>query len=145
MGKCIKLEENTGENIFDLQFNSVQSLSHFQLFATPWTIYSLWNFSGRNTGEDSFPFSRGSSQPRDLTQISHTTGGSLLAELPGKLCQIYMQQIFHSLAFLFLNSIFLRAKFLTLIKFNLSIFFFHVHVYLCPIRAILSFLPTQWT
>ena len=36
-GKCIKLEENTGENIFDLQFSSVQSLSHVQLFATPWT------------------------------------------------------------------------------------------------------------
>ena len=31
-----------------------------------------------------FPFSRGSSQPRDGTQVSHIAGDSLPAELPGK-------------------------------------------------------------
>ena len=31
-----------------------------------------------------FPFSRGSSQPWDRTQVSHTAGNSLPAELPGK-------------------------------------------------------------
>ena len=31
-----------------------------------------------------FPFSRGSSQPRDLTQISCIAGGFLTAEPPGK-------------------------------------------------------------
>ena len=30
------------------------------------------------------PFSRGSSQPRDRTQVSHTAGASLRAEPPGK-------------------------------------------------------------
>ena len=29
-----------------------------------------------------FPFSKGSSQPRDLTQVSHTVGNSLPAKLP---------------------------------------------------------------
>ena len=31
-----------------------------------------------------FPFSRGSSQPRDGTQVSCIAGNSLLSELPGK-------------------------------------------------------------
>ena len=35
--------------------------------------YSPWNFPGQNTGVGRlFPFSRGSSQPRDWTQVSHT-------------------------------------------------------------------------
>ena len=44
-----------------------KSLSHVWLFATPWTI--------QNTGVVAFPFSRGSSQPRDQTQVSHIAGG----------------------------------------------------------------------
>ena len=31
-----------------------------------------------------FPFSRGSSQPRDQTQVSHTAGGFFTTELQGK-------------------------------------------------------------
>ena len=44
--------------------------------ATPRTIHtSRWNSPGKNTGVGSFPSSRGSSQPRDRTQVSSITGG----------------------------------------------------------------------
>ena len=43
--------------------------------ATPLAIYSLWNSPGQNTGVDIvFPFSKGSSQPRDQTQVSRVEG-----------------------------------------------------------------------
>ena len=49
-----------------------KSLSHAQLFVTPWTVYGIpqaiimeWV---------AFPFSRGFSQPRDQTQVSHIAG-----------------------------------------------------------------------
>ena len=41
----------------------------------PHGLYSPRNSPGQNTGVGSFPFSRGSSQPRDWTQVSHTAGG----------------------------------------------------------------------
>ena len=41
----------------------------------PHGLYSLWNSPGQNTGVVAFPFSRGSSQPRDPTQVSHIAGG----------------------------------------------------------------------
>ena len=42
----------------------------------PLLLYSPWNSPGQNTGEGSYiPFSRGSFQPRDWTQVSHITGG----------------------------------------------------------------------
>ena len=37
-------------------------------------LYSPWNSSGQNTGVVAFPFSRGSSQPRDRTQVSRIAG-----------------------------------------------------------------------
>ena len=43
-----------------------------KLFATPWN--SPWNSPGQNTGVGSLSFSRGSSQPRDWTQVSCTVG-----------------------------------------------------------------------
>ena len=43
-------------------------LSPVQLFVTPWTLES------RPLEWVAFPFSRGSSQPRDLTQVSHIAG-----------------------------------------------------------------------
>ena len=49
-----------------------KSLSCAWLFSIPWT--SPWNSPGQNTGLGTFPFSRGSSQPRDWTQISHIAG-----------------------------------------------------------------------
>ena len=53
-----------------------KSLSRVQLFATPWTMYSPWNLPGQNTGVGSLSLlSRGSSQPRDQTQVSCIAGG----------------------------------------------------------------------
>ena len=49
-----------------------KSLSHVWLFATSW--YSPWNSPGQNTGVGSLSFPRGSSQPRDWTQISRIAG-----------------------------------------------------------------------
>ena len=47
-------------------------------------MYSPWNSPGQNTGVGrvALPF-RGSSQPRDRTQVSHIAG---LSEPPGKPC-----------------------------------------------------------
>ena len=41
----------------------------------PRWLYSPWNSPSQNTGVGSFSFSRGSSQPRDQTQVSRITGG----------------------------------------------------------------------
>ena len=42
----------------------------------PHDLCSPWNSPGQNTGVGrAFPFSRGSSQPRDRTQVSHIAGG----------------------------------------------------------------------
>ena len=49
--------------------------------------YSLWPhgiLQARILEEVAFPFSRGSSQPRDQTQVSHIAGGSLPTEPQGK-------------------------------------------------------------
>ena len=48
-----------------------KSLSHVQLFATPW-LYSPWK--ARILEWVAFPFSRGSSQSRDWTQVSCIAG-----------------------------------------------------------------------
>ena len=49
-----------------------KSLNHVRLFATPWTIQSM-EFSRPEWV--AFPFSRGSSQPRNWTQVSRFAGG----------------------------------------------------------------------
>ena len=41
----------------------------------PHGIYSPWNSPGQILEWVAFPFSRGSSQPRDQTQVSHIAGG----------------------------------------------------------------------
>ena len=56
------------------------SLSCVQLFATPWTVahqapLSMGTLQTRILEWVVMPSSRGSSQPRDQTQISHTAGG----------------------------------------------------------------------
>ena len=48
------------------EWNSVVSDS-----LQPRGLYSSWNSPGQNTGVGSCSFSRGSSQPRDQTQVSH--------------------------------------------------------------------------
>ena len=52
-------------------------LSPVQLFVTPWTngLYIPWNSPARIQEWVAFPFSRGSSQPRDQTQVSRIVGG----------------------------------------------------------------------
>ena len=60
-----------------------KSLSCGQLFATAWTIQAMnslefsimQNSPGRILEWVAFPFSRGSSQRRDRTQVSHIAGG----------------------------------------------------------------------
>ena len=55
-----------------------KSLSHVWLFATPWTIQSKileWV---------AFAFSRGSSQPSDWMQVSHTAGSFFTSWATGK-------------------------------------------------------------
>ena len=49
--------------------NESESLSVVWLFATIWTI-----LQARILEWVAFPFSTGSSQPRDLTQVSHIAG-----------------------------------------------------------------------
>ena len=53
-------------------------LSSVRLFATPWTIHGI--LQTRILEGVAFPFSRGSSQPRDRTQVSCIAGISLPAE-----------------------------------------------------------------
>ena len=50
-----------------------KSLSRVRLFATPWTVHGI--LQARILEWVAFPFSRGSSQPRDPTQVSHIEGG----------------------------------------------------------------------
>ena len=49
-----------------------KSLSCVRLFGTPWTVHGI--LQARILGWVAFPFSRGSSQPRDRTQASHIVG-----------------------------------------------------------------------
>ena len=68
----------TGKGQFSLwsQRSEVKwkSLGRVQLFATPWiTVHGI--LQARILEWGAFPFSRGSSQPRDLTQVSHIAGG----------------------------------------------------------------------
>ena len=53
------------------------SLSHVPVFVTPWTAARLlcpWDFPGKNTGWVAISSSRGSSLPRDQTQVSYLAG-----------------------------------------------------------------------
>ena len=71
-------------------FGCAVSLSHVRFFATPWTVacqgpLSMGILQARILEWVAMPSSRGSSQPRDGTQISCIAGGFLiLSEAPGK-------------------------------------------------------------
>ena len=55
-------------------------LSCVQLFATPWTDYTVHGIlQARILEWVTFPFSRGSSQPRDWTQVSCIVGGFFIS------------------------------------------------------------------
>ena len=58
----------------------------------PHGLYSPWNSPGQITG--AFPFSRGYSQPRDQTQVSHVAGRFLQAEPQGKDCVSFGKYLF---------------------------------------------------
>ena len=64
-------------------------LSHVRLFVTPWTValqasLSMGILQARILEWVAMPSSRGSSQPRDRTHISHIAGRALPSEPPGK-------------------------------------------------------------
>ena len=73
--------------------------SNIQLCVTH-GLYSPWNSPGEILEWVAFPFSRGSSQPRDQTQVSCIAGDSLSTEPQGKPkntgvgSQFFLQQIF---------------------------------------------------
>ena len=52
----------------------LKSLSSRVCSLQPHGLYSPWNSPGQKTGTGAFPFSSGSSQARDQTQISHIAG-----------------------------------------------------------------------
>ena len=58
----------------------------------PRGLYSPWNSPGQNTGVVAFIFSRGSSQPRDRTQLSHIASGFFTswAARGAHMCIIYI-------------------------------------------------------
>ena len=59
-----------------------KSLSHVRLFVIPWTDYTVHGLlQDRIVEWVAVPFSSGSSQPRDQTQVSHIVADSLPAEL----------------------------------------------------------------
>ena len=53
----------------------VTELMNWPTVKWPHGLYSPWNSPGQNMEWVAFPFSRGSSQPRDQTQVSHIAGG----------------------------------------------------------------------
>ena len=57
-----------------LSYYILKKKSESHSVAAPWTIYSPWSSPGQNTEWVAFPFSRGSSQSRDQTQVSHIAG-----------------------------------------------------------------------
>ena len=60
---------------FSLKINSKTKLHRVQLFATPtdYTVHGI--LQARILEWVAFPFSRGSSQPRGQTRVSHIAGG----------------------------------------------------------------------
>ena len=76
--------QHHGQSLNILQVKEVKwkSLSHVWLSATPWKFsrpeYSFWPHAilqARILEWVTFPFSKGSSQPRDWTQVFHIAGG----------------------------------------------------------------------
>ena len=50
----------------------------------PTRLLCPWDSPGKNTGVGSISFSRGSSRPRDRTQVPHSGADALTSEPPGK-------------------------------------------------------------
>ena len=69
-----KSEAQLDKRSYDLMTQTSESRSVMSSSLRSHGLYSPWNSPGWNTGVVAFPFSRGSSQPRDQTQVSHTAG-----------------------------------------------------------------------
>ena len=85
-------------------FACAWSLSHVQLFATPWTVahqslLSMRILQARILKWVDMTSFRGPSQPRDQTQVSWTAADSLPSESPGKLFKglavLYIKNFLH--------------------------------------------------
>ena len=80
--------------IINVKWNESHSVISDVLW--PHGLYSPWNSPGQNTGVVAFPFSRGSSQPRDWTEVFHIAGGFLTSlatmEACGKLLKRWEYQ-----------------------------------------------------
>ena len=73
-----------------------KSLSRVRPFVTPWTIQSMECSRPGYWEWVAFPFSRGSSQPRDQTQVSCSAGGfftSWATNYPKTLCLVHLLPI----------------------------------------------------
>ena len=67
---------------FRKQLKIGKSLSRVWFFAPSWTVHGI--LQARMLEWVAFPFSRGSSQTRDRTQVSHIAGGFFTTEPRGK-------------------------------------------------------------
>ena len=86
LGQFLTCTDNPFFAILDVKVKVAQSCLTLQLHVQgPARLLYPWNSPGKNIGVGSCSFSRGSSQPRDWTQVSALQADSLPSELPGKL------------------------------------------------------------
>ena len=71
-GESVKRVLNLAKHLGEVKWSESHSVVSDSL--GPHGLYSPWHSAGQNTRVDRFPFSRGSSQPRHWTQVSHTAG-----------------------------------------------------------------------
>ena len=69
----IYLQWSDGSRCHDLSFLNIEFKA--SVFTQPHEVYSPWNLQASILEWVAFPFSRGSSQPRDRTQVSRIAGG----------------------------------------------------------------------
>ena len=65
-----KFEAQLDKRSYDLMMQTSESRSVMSSSLRSHGLYSPWNSPGWNTGVVAFPFSRGSSQPRDQSGVS---------------------------------------------------------------------------
>ena len=70
--KTLEQQQQKKPEIIQTIFSESRSVMSNSLW--PHGLYSPWNSPGQNTEWVAFPFSRGSSLPRDGTQVSHFAG-----------------------------------------------------------------------
>ena len=70
----------TGQSKWWKKWSENESRSVMSDSLQPLGLYSPWNSPGQNIERRvAFPFSRGSTQPRDWTQVSHIAGGFFIS------------------------------------------------------------------